>query len=382
MSTADALKHAVPAIRHDLPDLRLGFVPLTDAAPLLVAEVKGFFHRHGLSVSLAPSPSWSALRDRVVFGVYDGAHILGPMPLAIGLGLGGVHARLHVTATLGRNGNTVVLGGTLSEKLGEAGFPLTATDFAAVLRRRAQAGREKVRLAVVFPFSSHNYLLRHWLAEGGIDPDHDLSLVVLPPPALPEALAARKIDGFCAGEPWGSRAVDLRVGRIVLTSSRIWPDHPEKVLAVPAALTERDPARVDAATAAVMEAANWLSFAENRAEAARILHARALPGVPPEVIALALEERLQPSPDLLPSHTPRVILHSAAATYPDPGDARWFFGAMRRWGHVSPDTTMPDGIWRPDIWRRAAQTAGLLGLAEASPVFNETPPTIRSPIHD
>ena len=347
---------SAPSVTHALPDLRLGLVPLSDAAPLLVAEAKGMFRRHGLRVALGVAPSWSALRDRVAFGVWDGAHMLGPMPLAAAAGLGGVRAELCVTATLGRNGNTMVLGGALQAALAGAAFPLAPGDFAAAL-----AGRPAVpRLAVVFPYSSHNYLLRHWLAAGGIDPDRDVELVVLPPPDLPEALASGAIDGFCAGEPWGSRAVELRVGRIVLTTGAIWADHPEKVLALPVSLVARDPARVVAATAAVIEAAAWLAQTENRAEAAHILHAELLASVPLDVIALALNGQLRRAPDGAPLPAPHAIRHGAAETFPDPDHAAWFAAEMHRWGHLA--EAPPPGIWRPDLWRLAADAAGFAGL--------------------
>lgn len=304
--------------------------------------------------------------------------MLGPLPLATALGLGGVHAELRVTAALGRNGNTLVLGGALGDALARAPFPLPPAAFARALRDRTEAGRPPPVLAVVYPFSSHNYLLRHWLAEGGIDPDRDLRLVVVPPPEMPEALASRAIDGFCVGEPWGSRAVDLLAGRIVTTTSAIWADHPEKMFAVPETLLNRDPARAEAATAAVIEAANWLSFPDNRLEAAHILHTRAMKGVPEEVIALALLEKLQRGPDQPPQPIPRAIVHGAAASFPDPAQAVWFFGAMRRWGHVAVDTPMPTRVWRPDVWRRAAAAAGFRGLADAAEVFAETLPMTRS----
>ncbi len=358
-----------PALHTGLPDLSLGYVPLTDAAPLLVADAKGFFRANGLCVALTPAASWSALRDRVAFGAWDGGQMLGPMPIAAALGLGGVRADLVVTATLGRNGNTLVLGGSLAEAMGDASFPLTGSAFAAGLRRHRANGAPPPVLAVVFAYSSHNYLLRHWLAEAGVNPEQDVTLVVLAPPALPEALATGQIDGFCAGEPWGSRAVDLRVGRIMLTSGAIWPDHPEKVLALNADLAARDPARIEAATRSVIAAATWLANPENIEEAAHILHHQALPGVPEAVVAFALRGQLPLSPDADPTPVPRAIVHGTAETYPDPVHAAWFLAAMRRWGHVARGGAAPAGVWRPDIWHRVT--------ALPAP-FIDTPPTPRS----
>ena len=362
-----------PALHTGRVDLTLGYVPLTDAAPVLVAAAKGLFARHGVSVALAPAGSWSALRDRVAVGAWDGAQMLGPMPLACHFGLGGLAANLGVTATLGRNGNMLVLSHRLVAELGGLEWPLAAATLAPVLAARRAAGRPAV-LAVVFPYSSHNYLLRHWLAAAGIDPDHDVRLVVLPPSALPDALADGTIDGFCAGEPWGSRAVDLDVGQIVLGSVQLWPGHPEKVLAFSAAALARDPAPALAATAAMIEAAAWLADPANLAESIAILHRTALPAVPPAVIALAVHQQIIRSAGGAAIALPGAIVHAAAATRPEPAHAAWWLAAMQRWGHAPPDGASAATIWRPDLWQRAHALSGLPPL----PIFTDYPPFSRS----
>ncbi len=347
--------------------LRLGYVPLTDAAPLLIAQEKGFFRRQGLAVSLTPAASWASLRDRIAFGLLDGAQMLSPMPIAATLGLGGVQTDLVVGATLGRNGNTITFGDALAGAVAaaaeaDAGVPAKAARMgralAGVLAARRAAGLPVPVLAIVFPFSSHNYLTRHWLAEAGIDPERDVRLVVVPPPQVADALAAGAIDGFCAGEPWGSRAVDLRVGRILLATGDIWANHPEKVLALTAAAA-RDTDRAAAVIAAVIAAGAWLDQPENRAEAAHIL-ARALPSVPEEVVGLALNGLLQAAPDSAPVAAPRLIFSRNGASYPFPAHGAWWLSQMRRWEHVpeGTDETIIDRIWRPELWRRGAALIG------------------------
>jgi len=207
-------------------------VALTDAAPLLAADELGFFARQGFRVALSEEGAWAALRDKIALGALDGAHMLGPMPIALACGLGGVSARLSVGAGIGRNGNTVALSRALAEEAGADGRGALAPGaFAAAVRARAAAGRPPVRLAAVFPFSSQNYLLRHWLALGGLHPDRDLRLTVVPPSRAVRALADGEVDGFCAGEPWGSHAAAVGAGVVALATGDIWPDHPEKVLA-------------------------------------------------------------------------------------------------------------------------------------------------------
>jgi NitT/TauT family transport system ATP-binding protein/nitrate/nitrite transport system substrate-binding protein len=344
--------------------LRLGYMPLTDAAPLLVAAQQGLFIRHGVEVVLSPLTAWAAIRDRVAYGSLDGGQMLLPMPIATTLGLGGVQEDFSVVATLNRNGNTIVLSEALfadilaADPAGAVPRPMAASALAAGLaRRRGRSGRAPV-FAVVFGFSSHNYLLREWLASGGIVPERDVKLVVLPPPLVAGQLAEGKIDGFCAGEPWGSRAVDLQAGRIVLTSADIRRNHPEKVLAFPTRVVAADPDRIVAVIAALMEAGRWLDAPENRAEAVALLCAEALVDIPPEMVARMLAGRLVMAPDEAAVPVDPLRFFANDATFPEAADGRWWLAQMRRWQHVPPQTNdaVIERIWRTDLWRRAASS--------------------------
>jgi len=329
----------------DLP-LRLGYVPLTDAAPLLVAEARGLFARYGVRVVLSAEPSWATLRDKLAFGALDGAHLLGPMAIAAAVGAGGLTRRLAIGCGLARNGNALVLSHALAAASGAGDDPLPAEAFAQAVRRWP----EPPRLAVVFAHSSHNYLLRHWLASGGLDPDADVRLVVVPPPRCAEALAAGAIDGFCSGEPWGSHAVATGAGRLVLTTGDILPDHPEKVLA----FAEGAPrAAAIAATAAVIEAAAWLDAPGNRGVATALL-ARAFPGVAIATVALALDgtaRRTASAPPVKLAHP----LRFGGAGEARPDEAAWFLAAMRRWEHLPPFATDDAALapWCADLFTAA-----------------------------
>ncbi len=328
-------------------------MPLSDSAPLLVADEMGLFSRHGIRAALSLSTSWAGLRDRLMHGALDGAQMLAPMPIAAALGLGGVSAEFVVTAATGRNGSTITLGGDLAEDIADQAPGLSAGRFAEVLARRRTRGARPPVLAVVFAFSSHNYLLRDWLASGGLDPDHDVQLVVVPPSLVAEQLANGDIDGFCAGEPWGSRAVDLRVGRIVLETADIRRDHPEKILAFRASAVANDRGLVAAATAAVVDAVQWLAEPSNIHAAARLLHERALPNVPIEIIARSLAGRSIRVPDGPTTATAPMWL-TAGATMPNRDDADWWFTQMRRWRHMPDDAESPiSRLWRADIWNEA-----------------------------
>lgn len=343
--------------------LRLGFVQLTDAAPLLVAEELGLFDAVGLRVTLSAEGAWAALRDKLAFGALDAAQMLGPMPIALSAGLDGVKAQVTVGAGLGANGNTLTISRALAEEIGRFPRPLPAAAFAAAVRRRAAAGRP-VTLGIVFPYSSHNYLLRWWLASAGLDPDRDLRLLVVPPALCAQRLADGAIDGFCAGEPWGSHAAERGLGTIALSSGDIWPNHPEKVLAFAAGYALRDPESATACTAAIIAATRWLDQPENKAEAVHILQRRAFPDLSASAIGAAFDG----TADGLMQAAP---LRFRTATLPRREQAGWWLRQMRRWGHVPARLAEATALapWRQDIWRAAAAR-----LREVEPPAPGPPP--------
>ena len=307
--------------------MRLGFVPLFDAAPLVVADALGLFEAVGLRVALSPEGSWAAIRDKLAFSILDGAQMLAPMPLALAVGLGGVQAQLQVACGLSRNGNGI----TLSHELAGGDLP-------EILKARPVPAT----LAVVFPFSSHNYLLRRWLLAQGVDPERDVRLVAVPPPRMAARLAAGEIDGFCAGAPWGAVAESMGAGRVVAGTAEVWPNHLEKLLAFSEdyLLTHREQAI--AATAAVIAAARWLDAPENRVEAISIMAGRALWQLSPATIESAFDA------------THRIRFR--AATLPRQEDAALWLGAMRQAGHM-PDAIADTEALAPfsdALWRAAA----------------------------
>ncbi len=243
----------------ELSRLTLGFVPLLDAALLVVAREGGFFSAQGLEVALSRENAWSTLRDKVAAGLLDGAQMLAPLPLAMSLGLGRAPCDTLAPLTLSRNGNALVLATALSEASG-AELGETARGSAAALGRwrRSQEADPRLRLAMVYPFSCQHYQLRDWLRLGELDPVADVELVVLPPPRMVEALETGIIDGFCAGEPWGSLAAHRGLGRLVATGAQLWPDQPEKVLGVTRSWARRYPATLAALLRALQAAAAWL----------------------------------------------------------------------------------------------------------------------------
>ncbi|MDB5451811.1 MAG: thiamine biosynthesis protein, partial [Caulobacteraceae bacterium] len=209
-------------------DLRLGFIPLNDAAPLIVAKERGFFEGEGLRVDLSREASWANIRDKVAAGILDGGHMLAPMTLAASMGVGGERTPMTVPLSLNLNGSAVTVSTALAAAMraidpqGMAAHPRTAAPLARLIAARHAFGERPLIFAVVFPYSMHAYELRYWLAAAGIDPDRDLRLVVAPPQRMAERLAAGEIDGFCVTAPWNALSVSQGVGEIVVYASDIW----------------------------------------------------------------------------------------------------------------------------------------------------------------
>jgi ABC-type nitrate/sulfonate/bicarbonate transport system substrate-binding protein len=345
------------------PKLKLGIIPLVDCAPIVLAEELGAFERHGLEVELRREASWATIRDKVALGLLDAAQMLAPMPLASTLGIDSVNVPMIAAMTLDLNGNAITLSQALWREIEtvapDATPPLEPRVLAEVVRRRAQTGRPPLALASVFPFSSHNYLLRLWLASGGIDPDRDVRLSVVPPPHTVAHLSGGVIDGYCVGEPWNQQAEQLGIGRIAVTGHHLWKAMPEKVLGTTEAWAERHPGTLTALVKALLEACAWLDEPANRAEAARILSAPRYVNAPVEVIARSL--------DLPGFH----IFHCGDANFPWRSHADWFLAQMVRWGQAGPRADLgaiADRVFRTDLFRAAAAQQGL-----ACPVEDRRP---------
>ncbi len=344
---------------------RIGLLRLTDAAPLIIAQECGYFAGEGLDVALSVEPSWANIADKLCYGLLDGAMLLPPLALALRFGLSGSAGpeKIIVPAALSLNGNTVTLserwtaavaGGDAS-RLGKLSADETARRFAAVLRRTP----EKPHLAVVHTFSTHNLLLRYWLATAGIDPDRDVTLTVVPPAQTVEAMAAGRIDGFCAGAPWGEVAARAGLGHAVATSHAIWNNGTEKVFAVRQALAEQSRGRLQAALRALLRAAAFCDTPANAAEVAGLLSQDKYLGLPAEVIETSL-----PGSASRRTQTPNAdasVFFANAANFPWRSHALWFLREMRRWGYLDADADLDaaTAIFRPELYAQAARSLGL-----------------------
>jgi len=236
--------------------LRVGFVPLTDCAPLAMAQELGLFQKYGSRVELSRELGWASIRDKIIHRELDAAHALAAMPVAASLGLGSIACDCLTGLVLNLNGNAI----TLSNDLWARGVRDGKTLRAEISRSRPG---KVLTFGVVFPFSSHRHLLRRWLSAHGIAPERDVRIVVVPPPQMAANLRAGHLDGFCAGEPWNSVAVQARAGWIAVTSLDLDPLHPEKVLMVRRDFAARRHPEHLALIAALLEACEYCDQLEN-----------------------------------------------------------------------------------------------------------------------
>ncbi|MBI4779907.1 MAG: ABC transporter substrate-binding protein [Oscillatoriophycideae cyanobacterium NC_groundwater_1537_Pr4_S-0.65um_50_18] len=308
-------------------NLNLGFIPLTDCAPLIIAKEKGFFEKHGLEqVTLSREPSWKAIIEGIASDRLDAAQMVAGMPLALTLGAGGAAPMPTITAmVMSRNGNAI----TLSKGLYEQGVR-SVTDFKTILD---QTHDKTHVLGMVHPTSMHNLLLRQWLASGGIDPDHDVTLKMIPPPQMAANLKAGNIDGYCSGEPWNSYSVHEGTGFVVRTDLDLWAGHPEKVLGIREDWSEKYPKAHIALVKALIEACEYCDDRRNREGVLEILCRPEYLGTDPVFTRPGFIDPYQFGTDQPPQQMLRFNQFFVDnANFPSRSEALWILTQFARWG--------------------------------------------------
>lgn len=330
--------------------LRLGFLALTDAAPLIAAQELGCFARRGLTVELCREVGWATIRDKVIYGELDGAHAPAPMLWAAKLGLDCAPADLCTAFVFNLHGNAL----TLSVRLWEAGVRDAATLRDNALRRR---GENKLMFGIVFPHSMHHVLLRQWLRDARLDPERDVRIAVVPPGQMFRNLVAGTLDGYCAGEPWNTLAVQQNQGWCPAWSAALAPGHVEKVLLVRSVFAERRAAEHAALVAALTEAAAWCDVPANRPALARLLAGPASLNLAAGVIAPALLGRFSPRPGTSESVPDFMVFHRGDANAPTAARASTLQNELVASGLI-PRSLLPASglhrrLFREDLYREA-----------------------------
>jgi len=352
--------------------LRIGYIPLVDAAALIVAVDMGFAAAERLDVELVREVSWSNVRDKLNIGLFDAAQLLSPVVIASSLGIGHVRVPIIAPFNLGLNGNAITVSPRLFSSLsgladGDIADPIvSARALARLVDGRKARGVAPLTFGMTFPFSNHNYQLRFWMAAGGVDPDEDVRLVVLPPPYMVESLANGHVDGFCVGAPWNSVAVDSGVGRILHFGCEIMARASEKVLAVREHWAAENNETLGHLVRALTEAGAFIDAPNNRPAAAAAV-ARRL-GVEVDLVTRSLVGNLKIAPDGATRTDDRyIIIGQRDASRPDPVQAAWLYAQMVRWGQapMSEDlTATASAAFRPDLYDAALGVTPSAGVGE------------------
>ena len=364
-------------------ELKIGFIKLTDMAPLAIAYEKGFFEDEGLYVTLEAQANWKVLLDRVIDGQLDGAHMLAGQPLGATMGYG-TKADIITAFSMDLNGNAITVSNSVWQEMkkniphvdGKPVHPIKADSLKPVIESYKDAGKP-FKMGMVFPVSTHNYELRYWLAAGGIHPgyyaphkgdtsgqiDADALLSVTPPPQMPATMEAGTIDGYCVGEPWNQQAVFKGIGVPVVTDYEIWKNNPEKVFGVSKEWADKNPNTHIRVVKAMIRAAQWLDANNNgnRPEAVKILSKSNYVGADYDVIANSMTGTFEYEKGDKRDVPDFNVFFRHNATFPYYSDAIWYLTQMRRWGQISEPKSddwykdLAKKVYRPDIYASAAK---------------------------
>ena len=354
------------SINTPLPTVRVGYLPLTDCASLVVALERGFDRKYGVQIVLSRESSWAAVRDKLGSGALDAAHVLYGLVYGVQLGIGCQPIDMAVLMSLSQNGQSITLARSLAARGAVNG---------ATLARRIKVDPRRYTFAQTFPTGNHAMLLNYWLAAHGVDPLRDARMVTVPPTQMVANLRDSQIDGFCVGEPWGQRAVQDDIGITMATSQQIWQDHPGKVLGTTAQYADSNPAVCQALIAALHDASDWIDASDDNKEAAATM--LAMP-------AYLKTDRAVIAPRLLGRYDDGLGVSSrdrhalafyrgGEVNYPYLSDAMWFMTQHKRWGLLRehPDyLAIARQVNRIDLYEGGAALSGT--PLPASPMRSST----------
>jgi NitT/TauT family transport system ATP-binding protein/nitrate/nitrite transport system substrate-binding protein len=335
------------------PKLRIGFLRLTDAAPVIVAEEFGYFADENIDADLVLEPSWANIADKLAYGFLDAAVIVPPLAFAVELGLRGVAQPLIIPSAISLGGNTITVSKALAERIREIA---ERNELSLVSALAAwQSGRtEPLPLGIVHAYSTHNLQIRYWLAAAGINPERDVKLTVVSPARAVEALQAGQIAGFCAGAPWGEIASRAGVGSTIATSNDVWRNAPEKAFAVRKHWADNFPDALGGAIRALTRGAQFCDAPQNASYTAALLSRHKYLNVDSHAILSSL-----PGGAITPENVSGFYRN--AATFPWRSHALWFLREMARWKLVDGSLdlrALAERVYRPDIYRNAVASLG------------------------
>jgi nitrate/nitrite transport system substrate-binding protein len=359
--------HIAHAAGPEVKKALLGFIALTDAAPLFVAKEKGLFAKYGMpDVEVQKQASWGATRDNLVLGSegngIDGAHILTPMPYLISAGKvtqNNVPTPMYILARLQLDGQCI----SVAKEYADLRIGLDTKPFKDALEKKKASGKA-VKAAMTFPGGTHDLWIRYWLAAGGIDPDKDIETITVPPPQMVANMKVGTMDCFCVCEPWNLQLIHQGIGYTAITTGELWNKHPEKSLGMRAAWVDKHPNAAKALMMAVMEAQQWCDKPESHEELALIMAKRQWINAPADDIRERTKGKFDYGiPGKVVENSPHIMKYwRDFASYPFQSHELWFLTEDIRWGKFEPDydaKALIKKVNREDIWRDAAKDLGV-----------------------
>ncbi|MBW4580372.1 MAG: ABC transporter substrate-binding protein [Tildeniella nuda ZEHNDER 1965/U140] len=372
-STSASSPSAAPAVNvgaADAPETTtatLGFIALTDSAPLIIAKEKGYFEKYGMKdVKVVKQTSWATTRDNLATGSQgggiDGAHILSPMPYLLTTGkiTDGKPVPMYILARLNVDGQCISVSNTYKD----ANVGLESAPLKDAFAKTKATGKE-TKCAVTFPGGTHDLWMRYWLAAGGLNPNKDASLIVIPPPQMVSNMKEGQMEAFCVGEPWNAQLVNQNVGFTALTTGELWNNHPEKAFTMRADWVDKNPKAAKAVLMAIQEAQVWCDKMENKKEMADIVSKREYFKAPAKDIVDRAMGKIDYGNGKVVENSPHVMKFwtagAGSASYPYKSHDLWFLTEHKRWGFLAADADtkkLVDKVNREDIWKEAAKGIG------------------------
>ena len=346
------LRSAAWAAGSDAPELKevkIGFIPLTDCASVVIASVMKFDEKYGIKIIPSKEASWAGVRDKLVNGELHAAHVLYGLVYGVHLGIGGPKKDMSVLMTLNNNGQAITLSNQLKDKGATTGESL---------KKLVDSDKREYTFAQTFPTGTHAMWLNYWLASYGIDPYKDVKNITVPPPQMVANMRVGNMDGYCVGEPWGNRAIADKIGFTAVTTQDIWKDHPEKVLGTTAEFTDKYPNTARAMIMAVLEASRYIDTMANRRGVAEIIADKSYVNCPVDIIDQRMEGRYEDGlgkkwndPNYMKFH------NDGAVNFPYLSDGMWFLTQQKRWGLLKEDPdylAVAKQINKIDLYKQAA----------------------------
>jgi len=354
-----------PADAPEVTTAKLGFIALTDAAPLIVAKEKGYFEKYGMTdVKVVKQTSWAATRDNLELGSegngIDGAHILSPMPYLISTGQitkGNKKIPMYLLARLNLDGQCISVANSFKELKVDVKSNALKEAFA-----KEKSTGKTIKCAVTFPGGTHDMWMRYWLAAGGMEPKQDVDTIVIPPPQMVTNMKEGQMAAFCVGEPWNAQLVNQKLGYTAFTTGELWQNHPEKAFAMRGDWVDKNPKATQAILKAILEAQIWCDKLENKQEMCEIIGKSEWLKVPVKDIVERAKGRFDYGDGRVVENSPHLMkFWSESASYPFKSHDLWFLTENIRWGYLPGDTDtkkLVDAVNREDLWKQAAKAIG------------------------